>query len=518
MLVVLSVVLSLAGLVGAGIILFRQPWFMMGFFGLVQHHQASNAPAEPPLPSGPAYEGPRLDATGLVSAADLFQPTNIWEAHLNFSAAGYEGLAPERIPPVPNWLAPDGTPTLRNPLASRAGVAGTLGFDLPWSRGDLRFGGIPFTNAAIRYKGNGTFLEAMQGPKKSFKINLADDHPGRSLAGQKTLNLHNLIADRSCLADTLGYEFYRDAGVPASLTTFARVFLTVEGRWADRLLGLYVLVENPDGRWARRALGTDGAVLFKPVGTSLFEDLGDAWEDYEAVYDPRSQVPEPFRQRLLGLCQLVSRADDAEFARRIGEFLDLDAVARYFACEVLLSNYDGILMNGQNFILWLDPRTERFGFSPWDLDHSWGEFGQVGTREQRETASVRHPWVGRQRFLERLFAAPAFSERYLGELARLRRTLFVPERLDRRIDALAATLRAAVAEQPGDRLAAFEHAVGLPPPDPAPNPGPDSDESRDRPSPQGHSLKRFIERRAASVDAQLAGSEQGVTLKRAGPW
>jgi spore coat protein CotH len=210
------------------------------------------------------------------------------------------------------------------------------------------------------------------------------------------------------------------------------------------------------------------------------------------------------------LCKLVSSADDDAFAQRIGDFIDLDAAARYFACEVLLSNYDGILMNGQNFLLWLDPRSGKLGFSPWDLDHSWGAFNQVGTDVERERASAFHPWVGRKRFLERLFAAPAFATAYRRELTRISTTLFTTERLDRRIDALAEAIRPAVAEDPGNRLGSFDHAVG--PPLPREDNGEGGRHSK------AYQLKRFIRNRAESIADQLAGKDPGIELKRGHGW
>lgn len=512
-----SGVLLLVSLVGAGIILFQQQWFQMVFFQTIQRHQHQHPQTPPPTSSPNPYTGPRLDGTALKSAAEFFQPTHIWETHLRFSTPQWKRLGPRRIPPIPNWIAPDGSLDLRNPHASRAGVAGTLGFDLPWSSGTAEIAGVLFTNAAIRFKGNGTLLEAMSTYKKSFKLDLNEGAPGRSFARQKTINLHNLVADRSCIADTLGYEFYRDAGVPAPRTTFTRVFLTLDGQWEHRLLGLYLVVENPDSRWANDVFGTSGAAVFKPVTNRLFADLGDDWDNYEDVYAPRDPPSKPQRQHLIELCRLVSKADQAEFDRRLGSYLDLDATARFLAAEALLSNYDSILMNGQNFILWLDPRSFRFGFSPWDLDHGWGEFGQIGSIADRERASLFHPWVGSNRFLERLFACPEFQTRYRRELTRYLDTLFVPDRLHRRIDQLADVLRPAVQEESEKRLSAFEAALASPPPPPNPTAGP-ATEQRAPPPPPGYRLKHFIQARSVEARAQLEGRSQGIELKRGRPW
>src|SRR5690606_32032824 len=125
---------------------------------------------------------------------------------------------------------------------------------------------------------------------------------------------------------------------------------------------------------------------------------------YHEVYDPKTDPTDHQRRRLIELCQLVSHSSEETFAARIGEFIDLDQFARFLACTTLLASYDSILDNGQNFLPWHDPETDRFGFSPWDLDHSWGEFPHIGTPGSRVRASILHPWVGEKRFFERIFA------------------------------------------------------------------------------------------------------------------
>lgn len=503
-----TTILTLAGLVLALILLSQQSWFQSQFFSLLISFQTVDHPTEPPATPGVEYDRPIPSAEALQSAGQLFVATNVWSVHLTFTSNEWKELGPIRIPRTQNWIGEDGAPTVRNPAAVRPGVTGVAGFDLPWSSGNFELGGVIFTNAAVRFKGNGTLLSGLANYKRPFKVDVGKRVPGRTFAGQTTFNLHNLSADRSFLSDTLAYEFYRDAGVPAPRTAYARVFLTLTGRWEKRLLGLYLLVENPDRDWARERFGR-GAALFKPVTLHLFDDLGKLWEPYEEIYEPRGKVAPAQRQRLLALARLVTHASDADFAAQLGDLVDLDAFARFMACEALLANYDGILNTGQNFLLWLDPRTEKFGFGPWDLDHSWGEFPWAGTAEDRERSNVFHPWLGRHRFFERVFALEDFQKRYRRALDRLLEELFVPARLHQRIDQLAAAIRPAVAQQSTNQLALFEQAVSEAPPS-GPRDGSPFDDAR-RPV---HPLKHFITVRAAEVRAQLEGKSEGVVLKR----
>jgi hypothetical protein len=404
-------------------------------------------------------------------------------------------------------MRPDGSIILRNPEASRNGLAGVFGLDFPWSIAEMQFGELTFRDVAARFKGNGTFVNSQRSYKRPFKFHLNKHNKSQELAGRTILNFHNLTSDGSYLSDTLGYEFFREADVPAPRTTFVRLRLSIEDRFVDRLLGLYVMVENPDSEWASEQFGTDGVALFKPVTYELFKDLGPDWKAYEGIYDPKTKVKPKQTNRLIALARLVTHATDADFADQIGEVIDLDEFARFVACEVILSNYDGILSNGQNFLLYLDPRIDRFGFIPWDLDQCWGEFPFTGSIRQRERASLWHPWVGNNRFLERMLAAQPVRERYRRELERIRANLFLPERLSQRLDELVKIVRPFIAEESSSRLRRFDRQI-------TDYRGDDeADQSPSQPRP-GFDLRRFFLARAQSVTEQLSGQNDGVIITR----
>ncbi len=497
----------------SGYFLFRQPRVQGWLFSMMMKRELGQPLELPPEPSLPPDAAARLstNATTLLSAADLFRATNVWDVHLKFTSNQWTTLGPKSVRPIPGFIRPDGTLILRNTNASRAGIAGVLGIDLPWSQGDVEIGDAAFTNVAARFKGNGTMLGVLRSHKRPFKLDLNKHVESQQLAGRSTLNFHNLSADFSCLSDALAYEFFRDAGVPASRTAFARLLLTIDDRFARRLLGLYVFVENPDAEWAREQFGVEGVALFKPVTYEFLKDLGEDWKAYEGIYDPKTKTEPPQQRRLIELAKLVTGANDADFAARVGEFLDLDEFALFLAGTVILANYDSILDNGQNFLLYHDPRTDKFGFIPWDLDHSWGEFPFMGTAGQRERASLWHPWVGKNHFLERMFAVEAFRARYRREMERLRATLFAPERLSRRLDELAAVVRPFIAEESTNRLAKFEFAVA----DAATSPPRDGNPFD--PNRPVYQLKRFFHTRAESVKDQLDGKATGAELTRQGP-
>lgn len=465
--------------------------------------------AEPARP-WPTNDADLGDARSVRSAADLYQTTNIWQAHLTFSREQWKALEPKDVGVLPNFIQPDGTALLRNPKAQRSGLAGVLGFDFDWTHAELDFSGVKFTNVAARVKGNGTYLASLYGDKRAFKVDLNKFAKGQKLGDADELTFNNLVIDHSYMSDALAYEFFRDAGVPAPRTAYAWLTVTVKDQWERKPLGLYAMVEPVDEAFAKSRFGSGKTPIFKPVTYQLFEDMGDKWDDYAAIYDLKTKATAAQQQRVVDFAKLVSHATDEEFAARVGDFLDLDNFARFMAGLSLTASYDSFLANGQNFYVYLDPRSNKFGFIPWDMDLAWGGFFLLGSQREREQSSIFHPWVGKNRLLERVFAVEAFRRIHRAHLEDFSKRLLVPERLAQRVDEMAAVVRGPVTAESDFRLRRFEQAIGERAPDGSTR---QSALGAGRPA---HQLKRFIEKRAASVRAQLDGKEQGMIFRRGG--
>jgi hypothetical protein len=386
----------------------------------------------------------------------------------------------------------------------RNGLAAAMGIEFTYVHADLEFEGRHFKDVGVRYKGNGTFMESRGSLKRSLKVDLDKyvNHP--RLGGARILNFHNNVTDASWMNEVLAYRLYRDAGIPAPRTAYARVFVTVPGKFDRQYFGLYSLVENVDKYFAERTFGTKHGAIFKPVTPSLFADLGSDWSRYKQTYDPKTPLFEEQSRRVIDFSRFVTQADDAQFTARIGDYLDLPELARFMAIMVWLSDLDGILGPGQNLYVYLHPKSQLFEFIPWDQDHSFGQFGMRGTQEQRENLSIHHPWEGDNRFLDRVFKVEAFKQSYLASLDDLSRTLFDPARFSNQVDEVAAALRPAVQEESESKLARFDQVVA------------GEILSGGGFGPFGGSgikpIKPFAEVRTRSIREQLAGTSKGMVL------
>ena len=407
---------------------------------------------------------------------------------------------------------------LQGAEGKRNGLASAIGIEFKYVHADMEFEGRVLKDVAVRYKGNGTFMQSRGSLKRSLKIDLNKYVKGRTMAGVSKLNLHNNVTDASWMNEVLSHRLFRDAGAPAPRTAYARVYVTVPGKYENRYLGLYSLVEDVDKNFAEERFGTRKGAIFKPVTPSLFSDLGDDWARYNQTYDPKTELSEKEKRRVIEFAKLVTNADDGEFAAKLADYLDLDEFARFMAVTVWLSTMDSILGPGQNYYVYLDPGTRKFQFIPWDLDHSFGQFGMRGSQEQRENLSIHKPWQGENRFLERVFKVAAFKQLYLARLDESNKSVFKPERFYQQVDEIASVIRPAVKEESETALERFDKVVAGESAEPAGFGGPRPGAGGPRFGGPGgffqavKPIKGFVKVRAESVIDQVAGKPEGQAI------
>lgn len=388
----------------------------------------------------------------------VFQTTNVWTVHLTFTPEQWAAMEPKQGQRPARPFGAGGF-SLLGPEGGRNGILSAMGTQFDYVRAALEFGTNWFADVAVRYKGNGTFMTAQNTLKRSLKIDLNHFVKGQKLAGMSQLNLHNSVRDPSFMNEAVAYRLFRDGGVPTSRTAYARVFITVPGKYDRKYFGLYDLVEDVSPAFTKERFGTTKGALFKPVTPSLFTYLGDDWKSYNQTYDPKSELTDEDKQRVIALAKLVSQADDAEFATRLPDFMDLDNLSRYLALTVWLCDLDGILGVGQNYYLWLHPQTRKFQFIAWDQDQTFGQFTRGSTSTQRENLSLARPWSGNNRFLERVFQVEAFQKAYRARLQEFNDSILKPARLSQQVEELAAVLRVPVAEESLEKLAELNRAA-----------------------------------------------------------
>ena len=125
---------------------------------------------------------------------------------------------------------------------------------------------------------------------------------------------------------------------------------------------------------------------------------------------------------------------------------------------------DSLLVMGHNYYIYHDPKADRFHWLPWDLNHAFGTFPMSGSAEQHLDLSLKHPYVGENRLLERLLASKRVWEAYSRTLTALTSGGFRPEAFNARVGAYQKLLTSAVAAEGPQALQQFEADMSLKPP------------------------------------------------------
>ncbi len=389
--------------------------------------------------------------------------------------------------------------TADKPTETRGDVHRGSGFgiEFPWVRADFTAEGKTYKDVGLRFKGNAGYMASAGGLKRPFKIDFNRFVAGQQFHGLKMVSLNANAMDPTRLREALSYAVFREAGVPAPRTAFVRLYVTIPGMHEKEFAGLYTLVENVDKTFLKDRFQTSKGLLLKPQGARGFEYLGEDWRQYEDRYRPKTDPNARTRRRLIEFAKLVNNADDNEFRKEIGSYLDVDEFLRFLAAMVLLSNLDSPLAMPQNYYLHIHPTTLQVVFLPWDLDLSFGSWPMGGTPEQQSDLSISHPHTGQNRLIERLLAIKEYDGAYRQHLKRLMAGYFSVDRLGKDIGTCEAVLKDIIAEEV-KAVAARKESRGF---GRGPGPGPMFG--------QGLPLAAFVVKRAESVNAQLAGKSKG---------
>ena len=371
----------------------------------------------------------------------------------------------------------------------------------PYVKANLSIDGQRFENAGLRFKGNSSYRFARNGFKRPLKIDTNRFVKGQKIHGRSKLNLSNSFLDPAFMKEKLAYEVYRAAGMPTPGVGWARVTLTIEGKFEKRPLGVYVLVEQVDQRFIKKHFGeaTKGSLLMKPETASNWRSpIGDSeWgEPYGIKFGEGSDV---LIRRFEELQSLIHGGREDDFEREVHQRMDLDLLAGYLAATSLLVNIDSYIGMPHNYYLFVGKGDGRLRLLPWDLNESFGTFTMGSTPEALVDWDIDRPWVSEIKLLRRLFEMESFQKRYRSAVVGLMKTTFTEEKLFGRI---AAFEKALVRSLGSDD--AIKMRMGI------------EGDSRGYNAAVGRrvfAIKPFIRKRIASVKNQLLDKSHGTKLR-----
>jgi spore coat protein CotH/Ca2+-binding EF-hand superfamily protein len=438
---------------------------------------------------------PAADQKPKDPAAQVFGLDKVWSMHLTIQAKDWQTMQPTRGGfggfgrPQPNGR--------QQPKADEASKdrkpRGGFGFDFAYVKASLEIDGKTYKDVGVRFKGNSGYMSSQGRLKRPFKIQLSRYVSDQNLRGLKKLTLNTNGLDPTCAREALSYGVYRALGVPAPRTAYVQLMITIPGKYDKEFAGLYTLVESVDKTFLKNRFGTSKGMLLKPERVGPLQYLGEEWAAYERTYQPKTTADKKSQRRLIEFTKLVQRADDATFAKEIGNYMDVDEFLRFLAGTVAVSNMDSFMGLGHNYYLYLHPKTNKFVFIPWDLDLAMGMMGPATTLTD---LSIRQPQMGRNRLIERLLADEKLFAAYKGHLKKLVETAFTAEGAKKDLATINATIKA-VREKEAKAVAARREGGGR---------------GFGGMFGQTGNLETFVAQRVASVKGQLAGERKGTAM------
>lgn len=421
------------------------------------------------------------------AAALLLDPSRVWKVEIELTPENWKGMQPKGGGP-PGFGGPGAMP----PGGRQPGFK--FNYDFPYVRGTVRFDADTLADVGVRFKGNGTYMMSAAGAKRPFRLDFNRFTDGAQYRGLKALSLSNNVMDATRVREAAGYDVFRAAGVHVPRTTFVELALHVPNQFNHQLLGVYTAAEPIDKTFLKRHFKSGAGMLLKPENLRTgIEFFGDDWKPYADAYGPKDEPTDAQKKRLIAFAKLVNNADDATFRKEIGDHLDVDAFLRFLAASTFLSHYDSFIGLGHNYVIYLDPATNKFVFMPWDLDHAFGAFFPFGQPAQLADASVLHPHAGENKLIDRLLAVPEVKAAYLDLFKKLGATAFDPARVSKVIAACEAAVKDPVARE----AKATPRPGGFGPPGGGGGFGPPMTPAE------------FVAARSKSIAAQLAGEKAG---------
>lgn len=224
-------------------------------------------------------------------------------------------------------------------------------------------------NVGFRLRGN-TSREA---EKKSFKISVNSFEKGRNFYGLEKLNLNGEHNDPSLVRAKLAWDLFRDVGIPCSRANYVQFFINNENK------GLYLNVEHIDEEFLQKRMQDPTGNLYKCLypadlhykGASPFlYSLPESWG--RRAYDLKTNVVEFNYSDIAHLIDVFNNEMGEEFKCEIEKIFDVDAYLKVIAVDILISNWDGPIVNKNNFYLYREPLTNKFYYIPFDLDNTSG--------------------------------------------------------------------------------------------------------------------------------------------------
>jgi spore coat protein CotH len=258
-------------------------------------------------------------------------------------------------------------------------------------------------------------------------------------------------SDPAMLQEPVTNAAYRLTDLPAPLTVYTGLQINAGEET------LHVISEVIDEAYLARNFPDSSGVLYKALlGADVLTYKGADPSQYATSFSQKTRLGDADMAALIEFIRFINTTDDAEFARELPRYLDVDSFAAYLAINSLLVNMDSLVAgNGNNFYLYYNEADERMTLLFWDGNESLGAFSPERAvslnpfYEQQGSYTPRNQSI----LITRFMAEPSFRVLYEDKLRLVYERIFSNGKMIAQAEQYIALVRAANA---GSRLVALD--------------------------------------------------------------
>src|SRR5690606_36545595 len=215
----------------------------------------------------------------------------------------------------------------------------------------LTYEGETFQDVGVRFRGNTSYVQTGNSPKKSFSVEMDFIEEDQVVAGYKNLKFNNAHQDPSFMREVIYGQMARKY-IPIAKANYVRLHLNDED-W-----GIYTNIQSVDKTFLDEwFLSNDGARYRATVentgtfsgwgdGTAGMNYLGQDTSEYQKYYDLKSNdvVENPW-QKLIDAFESLSIASE-DNTEEVKATIDVDKALWFLACENIFTDDDSYIKKG----------------------------------------------------------------------------------------------------------------------------------------------------------------------------
>ncbi len=178
------------------------------------------------------------------------------------------------------------------------------------------------------------------------------------------------MGDPAFQRDLLCYDMMRKAGIRAPRVAHARIYLN------DQYWGVYAIVEQIDKTFLLNNFTSGQGDLFKNMGNSELEWLGNSASSYNQIFELKTNETEDNWVDFIEFVDILNNSSNANFETEIEKVFNVDYYLRVLAIDIMTNNWDSYIEHGRNYYIYHEPKSDLFYWIPWDYNLAMG--GDLG--------------------------------------------------------------------------------------------------------------------------------------------